>query len=602
MPVRIACGLLAGLALAAASPAAGVEPVKIAQADDRSVTVTTAKYVAKIGPDGVLAELRVGGQQTIRGGFPTKLEKAPSINVIEKLVAIRSGKARLEYTFGPDTIRVESEGYPLGYRYTDGVAAALVPGGKGGPVNQRNWYANSRGVVLAGGLTITWSMPMHIGPTRDRRMVPSAYCNGSKKAGDLLKSTFTVGRPAEAVQMLSRITLTATTAGYGDLHKGGNAGYGMVHFPDPERIVFATSQANLGAKPFAGVQYRLTVLDHYTDGKTVFDESLPAELPAKGKAAMQWKLPKLAPGFYYATVRLLAGEKELTNTRQTFSVDLNRYRPSLTWPDDFKAFWKAKLDAMRKIPFDAKLTQLKDKSTDPLVHHALELNGPTGKRIKTSLHVPRRPGKYLATMSSRPGPHIRIGLPLPETATFRRWVSKDDNNLLECILLAVRLTDYLRSRDDVERIYLFGASRTGPIQFINAALDPTKICGLDIHVPTSAGCSWTDKHYRAWGGKPRKLSWAKYTTMAAYVDPVNHAPDMIVPWIVAYGVDDTLAHPQGIEAMFQYSPAAWKRISRDGGGHQYTKHFQKIQKALAAFLKLDAAGRDGEAEKILKEH
>lgn len=54
---------------------------------------------------------------------------------------------------------------------------------------------------------------------------------------------------------------------------------------------------------------------------------------------------------------------------------------------------------------------------------------------------------------------------------------------------------------------------------------------------------------------------APFTAMAAYFDPDNFAPDMTVPWITAYGLDDTLSPPQGIEAMFQLSPATWKRIN-----------------------------------------
>jgi cephalosporin-C deacetylase-like acetyl esterase len=93
---------------------------------------------------------------------------------------------------------------------------------------------------------------------------------------------------------------------------------------------------------------------------------------------------------------------------------------------------------------------------------------------------------------------------------------------------------------------------------------------------------------------------AAFTAMAAYFDPVNFAPDMTVPWITAYGLDDTLAQPQGIEVMYALSPAKWKRISRDGGGHQYSPGFQKLQKELAAYLQ--TAATSGTDEKIMKEH
>ena len=200
---------------------------------------------------------------------------------------------------------------------------------------------------------------------------------------------------------------------------------------------------------------------------------------------------------------------------------------------------------------------------------------------------------------------VRINFPLPEMATFNRWTSADDNNMVECYLLALRFTDYLRCRPDVDKIYLFGASRTGPIQFVNAALDPTRIAAVDIHVPTSAGIGWQDKPYYAWGlpggykpDDPAQVQ--RFAAMATYCDPVNFAPDMKVPWITAYGILDDLARPEGIEVMFQLSPAPWKHISRDGGGHQYSPGFQQLQKDLAAYLKTGAPW--GSDDKIMKEH
>jgi hypothetical protein len=131
------------------------------------------------------------------------------------------------------------------------------------------------------------------------------------------------------------------------------------------------------------------------------------------------------------------------------------------------------------------------------------------------------------------------------------------------------------------------------------------IAAVDIHVPTSAGLSWTDKPYAGWG-MPQGLSAKDATSAArmasdlAYFDPVNFAPDVAVPWITAYGLDDTLSEPQGIEVMFHLSPAPWKRISRDLGGHQYSPGFQQLQKDLAA--RLATGVQAGTDDTIMREH
>ena len=196
---------------------------------------------------------------------------------------------------------------------------------------------------------------------------------------------------------------------------------------------------------------------------------------------------------------------------------------------------------------------------------------------------------------------------LPEDATYTRWTAADDNNLLQCILGYVRAVDYLATRPEVNpaRIKVNGASRSGPVAFITAALRPKNVCAADAMIATSAGISWIDKPYSSWGlpggyNPKDEKQVAALAAKAAYVDPVNHAPDVKCPFALSYGVDDTLSQPQGIEAMFALSPAAWKRISRDGGGHGYSPGFQKLQKDLAA--EVQASGTPTANERILKDH
>jgi cephalosporin-C deacetylase-like acetyl esterase len=392
------------------------------------------------------------------------------------------------------------------------------------------------------------------------------------------------------------------------LRQGGNQAGGLVHFPDADKAVFASVQENISPEEFA-LEYRLEVLDHYVAGKAVAQDERAATLKPGMKAEMTWKLPALPPGFYYLTLAAFRGGEKLTSTSVTFTVDLPHYTHPLTRPADFRAFWDAKLKALRALPFNDKLTEVAERSTDAAVHYSLELTVAGGATVKTTLQVPRKAGQYVgrfgANDKATDGDAVLIGYPMPETATFTRWTSRDDNNMLDCYLLAVRLTDYLRSRPEVGRIYLFGASRTGPIQFANAALDPTRVAAVDIHVPTSAGIGWTDKPYYGWGVPngydPKDAEQvAHFAAMAAYFDPVNFAPDLKVPVIMAYGIGDDLARPQGIEAMYQLAASPWKRISRDPGGHQYSPGFQQLQKDLAAYLQTaTGAGAD---EKILKEH
>jgi len=195
-----------------------------------------------------------------------------------------------------------------------------------------------------------------------------------------------------------------------------------------------------------------------------------------------------------------------------------------------------------------------------------------------------------------PGPAVTFTISLPAEGTYTRWNSADDNNLLDCVLSYLRAVDFLAARPEVKpgRIRVDGASRSGPLCVIAAALRPKEICAVNAFVHTSAGIGWTDKPYYAWGlpggYKPADPAQVRrLAAMAAYVDPVNHAPDVICPVIFAWGLDDTLAQPQGIEVMYRLAASKWKRISRDQGGHQYSKGFQKLQKELNRLLESEGA-------------
>jgi hypothetical protein len=190
----------------------------------------------------------------------------------------------------------------------------------------------------------------------------------------------------------------------------------------------------------------------------------------------------------------------------------------------------------------------------------------------------QKPG---AGMWQRGGDRIRVGAPQPQDSTFTRWAGRDDNNMLDSYLLNVRMADYLRSRDDVAGIYLFGGSRSGPIAIATAALDPSKVVAVNVHVPTSTGISWADNAYRGWGGRTAPA-------VAAYFDAVNFAPDLAVPFLVDGGISDDLAYAPGILAMFNWAERCpWKRLSIEPGGHGYFPKPSRpeLEDELAEYLK-----------------
>ena len=203
--------------------------------------------------------------------------------------------------------------------------------------------------MLDNGLTVTYSIPFHVGSRVDHRIVPSCYCNGSKKAGNLLEFTFKPGPPAEALALIGQLQIQAIGNDWQVLRKDGNQSGGITYFSLGDKVAFKTAKTNLADKPFE-LTYAMTVLDHYVAGKTVFSKVQTVTLVAGQPSEAEWALPALPAGFYYLRVEAKLGDKAVSNERLALAVDLPHYTHPLTRPADFTKFWKTKVDAMASCP------------------------------------------------------------------------------------------------------------------------------------------------------------------------------------------------------------------------------------------------------------
>lgn len=597
---------------------AGAEVV-ISQSPDKSVSIRTSTYTAQFDDKGNLTNLIVKGCRAFghQFGEPGKPpSEAATVSVRNKMVAVRSGNMRDEWTFAEESIHLLTEGYSFECQLDPDLKAVVVPGGKGGAPTEM--FANTSALVMQNGLTISYSPPLHAG---GKRMVPTAYCNGTKKPGDLLEYDLKLGAPVAAVELLSAITISADGSSYGSLLDGGNQGWGMVHFPDPGKIAFKTAQKNLGAENMA-LEYRMIVLDHRIAGREIASQAQKTTIAPNGSVEQSWTVGKLAPGFYYLTVSAYKGDTKLTDVKQAFTVDLDHYSHPLTRPADFKAFWDRQNRRLAGVPMNPKVTLISTPDNPNKAYEVyLDLLG--GEKLHGLLQVPEKVGKAPSQFGSllagplkaemdkarrpdyKPTDYVQFTTELPEDGTYTRWVSAEDNNLHQCIMAWLRGIDFLATQPKVNpaRIMTVGASRTGGLTIIAAALRPKNVCAANGFVQTSCGLSWTDKLYSGWGKSPDPndaVSFPEFCFQASFLDPVNFAPDVKCPAILAYGIDDDLSPPQGIEAAYHALGSKWKRISRDSGGHQCSKGCQQIQQDMLKVLEAEGTGLD--QTRTLKDH
>jgi cephalosporin-C deacetylase len=595
--------------------------VQITQADDRSVNVKTPVYTAQIDAKGNLTEVNVKGANAFSHQFgnPGKLpQETPSINITANLVAIRSEAMRVEWTFGEDTIKFLTEGYNFEGTIDKTVKAIVAPGGGGGAIGKYN--GGSTAIILANDLTVASKTPMHI---HERRYIPAAYTSGGVKPGTLIENTLTLGAPADAAQTISSITIKSIGTDIKPLLADGNqSGYGFIHYSDAKKISFEYSQQNLGKTP-AEIEYRTVVLDHYILGKNVAEFIKKIKLEGETTFKETIVLPELPAGFYYLTISAWRGDTKLVSTKQSFAVNINEYHHELTRPADFKDFWKRQNDKLAATPLNPKVTLI-SVPENPNKAYEIFIDMPDGNKVHGCLVVPEKISKAPTQFGSlttgplndlisnakkpdfKPVDSVSFTITLPEEGTYTSWKDAENNNLLQCILFYLRGIDFLASRPEVDkqRIMVSGASRSGGLTLITAALRPQNICAANGFVHTSCGLSWEDKPYLGWGKCPdakNPEAMKLFCSQAAYVDPVNFAPDVKCPAILAYGIDDVFSPPQGIETAYHFLGSNWKRISRDEGGHQYSKGCQQIQKDMNAYL--DAGNTAGpDQSKTMTDH
>lgn len=624
--------------------------VAIVQADDKSVEVKTGVYTARINGAGNLTEFNVNGAPLFTHNF-VNAEGQPfpdvTVNLVNQMVAVRSGDARTEWTFGEDQVSVLSEGFNFECQLDSTLKTVLVAGGKSRPYDNRPDHTATGGViglVLKNNLTALsvvngQAYPMHV---HCPRIFPNIYTNGFGKLGQLVEWTWKLGGSAGVAQTLTGIEVKGIGADEKMLQTSGNQGQGLVHFPDGVPVAFGFSQINQSEKEPIGIDYQVEIWDHYiwmlphfkgTPGNPAdfsshrrFKHEYPVTIAPGKTSSVACKGPELDAGFYYLHMSAWRNGGELTEEVLPFAVNLPGFKPKRSRPADFAEFWEHQEQTLAEIPSNPQVTKI---SGDQLTGQMWEVVGDMrgNRKFHALYEIPAAKSAYvlmtarlphdLETMKaaattpewSSTATMPTLWLPLIDGATYTQWTSANENNLLDNILLTLRGVDYLKSRPDVKphSIRLFGASRSGPLVLIAAARRPNDIAGVAAHVHTSCGIGWTDKPYYGWGipgGNYNVRDASKvaaFAAMAAYVDPVNHAEDVRCPMTFAYGVSDWgLSPPEGIEAAYVLCASKWKRISRDAGGHVYTPGTIQINKELDEFLRSVPAV--GNQDRILKDH
>ena len=294
------------------------------------------------------------------------------------------------------------------------------------------------------------------------------------------------------------------------------------------------------------------------------------------------------PGTVLAELKTKVGEKDIKWAAGA-AVEPEKIELSAPKPDDFDAFWRAKVDELGSIPANPVLEKV-DVGNPKVEYAKIRMDNIKRSHVYGQIAKPAREGKFPALLIVQyagvyglPKDNVvrRAGqgwlalkimahdLPFDESDAFYKEKSaKELNNymaigntdretsyFLRMYLSCYRAAEYLSTRADWDgkTLVVIGTSQGGQQTLVTAGLHP-KITAMIANVP--AGCDVTgNKVGRAigfpyWANEAKWKKNEKIVEVGRYFDACNFATRIKCPALVALGLIDETCPPAGVYAAF----------------------------------------------------
>jgi len=272
-------------------------------------------------------------------------------------------------------------------------------------------------------------------------------------------------------------------------------------------------------------------------------------------------------------------------------------------PEDFDAFWSAKLAAQAKVPIHAALTPV---ATDVAgVDMSIFVLDALGSKAHGYLAEPAKQGKFPALIQLQYAGVYALNAHADAERAAEGWLvlnvdshdklpsdksggipsnyqtigntDREKSYFLNMYLRDSRVLDYLMTRADWDRktVVLTGGSMGGQQSLALAGLRPEAITAVLVCVPAGADTNG-DLHGRKAGYPNWPSNNADAMRTALYFDTVNFAPKIKASVLAGMGFIDTVSPPAGIWTMLNQVPGTKEALPMIDSEHDnYT--FQKAE-------------------------
>lgn len=386
--------------------------------------------------------------------------------------------------------------------------------------------------------------------------------------------------------------------------------------PGGKPVHFDIKVSNAGPAAMAAT-VRFEVRDYLTQ-KPVASKSTKLKLASKAEMMLPTDVKVKKPGLYRGAIVIEEAGKVVRDFWWVFTYDFDHYQPATTRPADFDQFWKEALAESAALPLDIKMTPAPDKSNAQVDAFKVSYATLGGRRIYAWYARPKAPGKYPAHIRfpssgvyPLAGPQIMAdrctlwivihgfdvdlsNMPAGDDPGKNYWtagIESPKTSMWRTIYISlVRAVDFMLAQPEVDakRVAVMGGSQGGGLALVAASLDHR----IGFCMPNHFGLprlDWTVKHrpgYWPFGmsAKPAKQTEEQFLNTLAYFDIANHAGNIRCPVAAEVGLMDTvtasgnqicaLAHVPKKQLYLVCSPWAMHGAgSRDSGliGPCYTR-------------------------------
>lgn len=268
-------------------------------------------------------------------------------------------------------------------------------------------------------------------------------------------------------------------------------------------------------------------------------------------------------------------------------------RPSVPPPRKFTAFWARQLAALAKVPMRVKLTAWPTAQAGVRLYR-VRLES-LGSDVRGYLAMPSHAGKFPALIIYQYAGVYPLHTAWATNRAAEGWLAFDVDShdiapdsgkgvpqdypkigdrspgtsyFLDMYLRDTRALQYIRRNPhwNGKTVVLTGLSMGGQQSLATAGLNPGKVSAVIVDEPAG-----TDMNGLAHGRRP---GYPFYSTTnpavlrtAAYFDPVNFAPHITAPTLIAMGFIDTTAPPAGVWITLNEIPAPKEAVPLIDSAH-----------------------------------